>query len=117
MGRGMEALVLRGLDTRYVTKQYEQVLAQLQNGDFRSAEVKKLRRAALYRARLDDKNRLLFTIGEHAGRPYLLILEVVRNHDYAKARFLNRGSFSEDDFEPASPAQEPPSERLTYVNP
>ncbi len=77
----MDALILRDLDTRHVTQKYERVLAQLRQGDFRSAEVKKLRGADLYRARLDDKARLLFKLGEHAGRRVLLVLEVVRNHE------------------------------------
>lgn len=113
----MEMLVLRDLDPRHVTRQYEKVLEQLRQGDFRSAEVKKLPDAGIYRAKLDDKNRLLFKLAEHGGNAYLLILEVVRNHDYAKARFLNGGSYTDDDFEPvASPAGEPPADRLTYVN-
>jgi hypothetical protein len=100
---------------------FDRILEQLRRGDFRSAEVKKLRNADLYRATLDEKNRLLFKLGEHAGRTVLLILEVVHNHDYAKARFLRGGSYGDGDFEPvpsASGGQLPPaSERLRYVNP
>lgn len=112
----MGILVLRDLDPHLVTRKYERVLDQLRRGDFRSAEVRKLRGSGLYRARLDERDRLLFSIGEHGGRSYLLVLEVVRNHDYAKARFLNGGSFTEADLEPASPA-EAAAERLRYVNP
>lgn len=113
----METLVLRDLDSQHVSRQYEKVLDQLRQGDFRSAEVKKLRDAGVYRAKLDDKNRLLFKLAECGGTTYLLILEVVRNHDYAKARFLNGGSFTDHDFVPVeSPAAEEPSERLAYVN-
>ena len=54
----METLVLRDLDTRHVTKQYEKVVAQLGRGDFRSADVKKLKNFGIYRAKLDEKNRL-----------------------------------------------------------
>jgi hypothetical protein len=99
----METLVLRDLDAGPVTRQYEKVLEQLRHGDFRSAEVKKLRGSGLYRAKLDDKNRLLFKLAGHRGRTWLLVLEVVRNHDYAKARFLNGGGFTEDDFEARCP--------------
>ena len=115
----METLVLRDLDARHVARQYQKVLEQLRQGDFRSAEVKKLRGSGLYRAKLDDSNRLLFKLAEHRGRPWLLILEVVRNHDYAKARFLNGGSFTEDDLEPvpAPGAGNAPTETLAYVNP
>jgi hypothetical protein len=115
----METLVLRDLDARHVSRQYDKVLDQLRQGDFRSAEVKKLRGSGLYRAKLDDKNRLLFNLAAHGGRTWLLILEVVRNHDYARARFLNGGSFTEDDFEPvAEPgAGTAAAETLAYVNP
>ncbi len=115
----METLIFRDLDTRHVERQYEKTLEQLKGGDFRSAEVKKLKDAGIYRAKLDDKNRLLFQLAENAGRKYLLVLEVVRNHDYAKARFLNGGSFAEADFDPAPspPPPEAPWENLRYVNP
>src|SRR5712691_7761340 len=115
----METLVLRDLDAGPVTRQYEKVLEQLRQGDFRSAEVKKLRGSGLYRAKLDDKNRLVFKLAEHGACRWLLILEVVRNHDYAKARFLNGGGFTEDDFEPAPApgAGDTPAETLAYVNP
>ena len=115
----METLVFRDIDTRHVERQYAKTLEQLKCGDFRSAEVKKLKNAGIYRAKLDDKNRLLFQMAGNAGRRYLLVLEVVRNHDYAKARFLNGGSFTEADFEPA-PLPPPPGasgENLRYVNP
>jgi hypothetical protein len=115
----LETLVLRDLDPRPVARQYESVLAQLRRGDFRSAQVKKLRGSALYRAKLDDKSRLLFKLAEHGGRTWLLVLEIVLNHDYAKARFLNGGAYGEDDFEPvpAPPAAEASAEKLVYVNP
>ena len=43
----------------------------------------------------------------------------MRNHDYAKARFLNGGGFTEDDFAPvpAPGAGDTPAETLAYVNP
>lgn len=115
----LEVLVLRELELGRLTRQYEKILAQLQKGDFRSADVKKLRNEGIYRAKLDEKNRLLFKLGEYRGRKVLLILEVVFNHDYAKARFLSGGNYTEDDFEPVtSTAQElTPSERLPYVHP
>lgn len=115
----METLIFRDLDTRHVERAYEKVLEQLKSGDFRSADVKKLRNAGIYRAKLDDKNRLLFQLAEHGGRRYLLVLEVVRNHDYAKARFLNGGSWTEADFDPVPmpPSPDVPGEVLRYVNP
>jgi hypothetical protein len=115
----METLIFRDIDTRHVERAYEKLLEQLKSGDFRSAEVKKLKNAGIYRAKLDDKNRLLFQLAEHGGRRYLLVLEVVRNHDYAKARFLNGGSWTESDFDPVPmpPSPDVPGEVLRYVNP
>ncbi len=112
-------LILRDLEPRGLGRQLDKVLEQLRRGDFRSAEVKKLPDAGLYRAKLDDKNRLLFKIGEHQDRKVLLILEVVHNHDYGKARFLGGGSYGDDDFRPldAHPTEVAATERLPYVNP
>lgn len=112
----MDALVLRDLEIRGLGARYERVLEQLRRGDFRSAEVKKLENADLYRAKLDDKNRLLFKLGQHGGRAVLLVLEVVHNHDYGKARFLGGGRYGDADFELVS-SPSPPSEQLRYVNP
>lgn len=115
----LEILVLRELELGSLKRQYEKVLMQLQKGDFRSAEIKKLRNDGIYRAKLDEKNRLLFKIGEYQGRKVLLILEVVFNHDYSKARFLSGGSYAEDDFEPVTLATQElvASERLPYIHP
>lgn len=93
---------MRDLDQRQLGRSIERVVRQLCSADFRSAEVKKLRGHDLYRARLDDKNRLLFRFGKCGDTSAILILEVVHNHAYDKARFLNGGSFSETDFEPVS---------------
>ena len=113
----MEILILRDIDCRHVTKQYDKIIDQLRKGDFRSADVKKLKNAGIYRAKLDDKNRLLFKIAEYGGKPHVLVLEVVRNHDYGKARFLNGGSFTDDDFTGAPSPSDAPEERLAFVNP
>ncbi len=48
--------------------------AFLEQGDFRSADVKKMPQPGYYRARLDKENRLLFRIGEYQGEKYLFIL-------------------------------------------
>lgn len=115
----MHTLVLRDLEVRDLGAKLERVVEQLRAGDFRSAEVKKLKNADLYRARLDEKNRLLFKLGQHQTGRALLLLEVVHNHDYAKSRFLRGGSYSESDFEPvaAAPPAAATAEPLRYVNP
>ncbi len=125
----IDALLYRDLEVRQLGRQVERAIQQLRAGDFRAADARKLKGTALYRARLDDRNRLLFKFGEHGGRRVLLILEVVHHHDYARSRFLGGGEASEADFEPvgAAPAAANGSpaggwngveaERMAYLNP
>jgi len=123
----IDALVYRDLEVRQLGRQVERAIRQLRVGDFRAADVRKLKGTALYRARLDERNRLLFKFGEHGGRRVLLILEVVHNHDYARSRFLGGGEVSEADFEqvPAATPDGSPAagwtgveaERMAYLNP
>ena len=112
-------LVLRDLEPGRLATHVDRAVEHLQAGNFRAADARKLRHAGIYRARLDDTNRLLFKFADHAGRTVLLVLEVIRNHAYDKARFLNGGSYTEDDFEPVQtpPAALPPTDRLRYVHP
>jgi AAA domain len=84
------------LDTSGVTSSVEKVTAALAEGDFRAAQVKKLKGTPFYRAKLNEKDRLLFRFGSVRGERVLLIYEVIRNHDYQKSPFLreytNRGT-------------------------
>jgi hypothetical protein len=123
----IDAFVYRDLEVRQLGRQVELAIQQLRAGDFRAADARKLKGTALYRARLDDRNRLVFKFGEHDGRRVLLVLEVVHNHDYARSRFLAGGEASEADFEsvPLGPAPDGSpaawkgleSERMAYLNP
>ena len=60
----------------------------LEERDFKSANVKKMQPSCYYRAKLDDTNRLLFVPAYNEEQYYLLILEVIKNHDYNGSRFL-----------------------------
>lgn len=60
----------------------------MSQGDFKTADVKKLSTNGYYRAKLDDTNRLLFKPIKHSDKTHLLLLEVIRNHNYDKSRFL-----------------------------
>lgn len=124
----IDVLLYRDLEVRQLGSQVERAVQQLRVGDFHAADARKLKGAALYRARLDDRNRLLFKFGEHRGRRVLLVLEVVHNHEYARSRFLGGGEASEADFEPVDGGQEdaacaPPgtlkveAERMGYLHP
>ncbi|MEY5097392.1 MAG: hypothetical protein RJA36_111 [Pseudomonadota bacterium] len=95
----MRILEYTGLDTHKVAKTYRKVAQAIASGDFRAAQVKKLGQAGqgrFYRARLDDSNRLLFTLVRHDGEVCALMLEVILNHDYGKSRFLRGAAIDED---------------------
>ena len=83
-----QLLYFNELDSKAVEKKYNAVLTQLAKGDFKSAEVKKMANTGYYRARLDIKDRLLFSIARFNGSVFVLILELIQNHDYASSRFL-----------------------------
>ena len=87
----MRILEYVGLDTSRVAKTYRKVIEAIAADDFRAAQVKKLANLGhgkFYRARLDDANRLLFSLIRHQDEVCALILEVIANHDYDKSRFL-----------------------------
>jgi hypothetical protein len=115
----LPVLVMRDLEAGSLARHVDRAIEALRAGDFRAADAKKLRNAGLYRARLDDTNRLLFKFGEHDGRKVLLVLEIVRNHAYDRSRFLNGAPCTQADFEPAAaaPSIVPPADRLRYVHP
>jgi AAA domain/Ankyrin repeats (many copies) len=84
----MTILLHNDLNVMPVKRQFDKVLNNLQKNDFKSADVKKMVGTAYYRAKLDDTHRLLFQFGRYNEQTYLLILEVIMNHDYANSRFL-----------------------------
>ena len=84
----MDILYFNEIETRGVTKQYKKVIKFLQNDDFKSAEVKKISHGDFFRAKLDYENRLLFKIVSYGGVSYILILEIIFNHEYEKSKFL-----------------------------
>ncbi len=91
----MKILEYADLITSKVAPQYQKLIDYLEGDDFRSAEVKKLAEHDLYRAKLDDSNRLLFKIMTFKGVRYALILEVVLNHAYDKSKFLRGARIDE----------------------
>ena len=94
----MRILEYTGLDTSRVQKSYEKVRRALEANDFSAAQVKKLSNLShgkFYRARLDDSNRILFSLVRYGNEVCALVLEVIANHDYNKSRFL-RGAHIEE---------------------
>ncbi|MEN9314537.1 MAG: hypothetical protein RIS35_930 [Pseudomonadota bacterium] len=117
----MRILEYTGLDTTKVEKSYRKVAQAIADGDFRAAQVRKLTgpgRASLYRARLDDADRLLFTLVRHGDETCALMLEVIRNHDYDRSRFL-RGATIDESKIPAVDADEAlrEAEPMRYLHP
>jgi hypothetical protein len=96
-----QLLYYNGLHYTGLEKQFNKVISFLQRGDFKSADVKKLKPSKYFRAKLDIANRLLFKIINYKQQAYILILEVIRNHDYAKSRFLQGAKITEEDIIPS----------------
>lgn len=95
----MRILEYTGLDTSRVKASYRKVSEAIARGDFRAAQVKKLvnlSHGKYYRAKLDDANRLLFSLVRHDDEVCVLILEVIANHNYDKSRFLRGASIDEE---------------------
>jgi len=70
----------------------------LQNGDFKSADSKKLVGSAYFRAKIDYTNRLIFTFLREKEETYIALLEVILNHDYHKSKFLRDNKVELEDF-------------------
>jgi len=100
------------------TAQYRKVVGFLEQNDFKSADVKKLAPTSYYRAKLNDRDRLLFKIVLCEGQRYALVLEFIENHAYDKSRFL-RGAKIDDTKIPAfnlAAVKDEELDRLPYVN-
>lgn len=109
------------LDIQSVEKTFSKTIQQLQTGDFKSADVRKMMDTGYYRARLDIRDRLLFSMVQFKGQKHLLLLEIIKDHNYARSRFLRGAVLPDDDKllpvpDPAvaSNGQTP---ELAYLNP
>jgi hypothetical protein len=94
----VKILEYTGLDTSRVKASYRKVADAIARNDFRAAQVKKLvnlSHGRFYRARLDDADRLLFSLVRHGDEVCALMLEVIANHDYDKSRFLRGAAIDE----------------------
>ncbi|HNL07338.1 MAG TPA: PhoH family protein, partial [Chitinophagales bacterium] len=116
----MEILIYNEIDLKGVKKTFDKVVEQLKKGDFASAEIKKMQNTAYYRAKMDYEDRLLFKFAKIEGTTYLLLLEVIKNHDYEKSRFLRGAEIDESKLHTIAKPEKIPVEDLTpiaYVNP
>ena len=117
----MKILEFADLDTSRVKPAYRKVVAAIASGDFRAAQVRKLTGAGhgkLYRARLNDADRLIFCLLRHNDDICALMLEVIVNHDYGKSRFLRGAVIDEDKIVDCDAAEaEKEAQSLRYLNP
>ncbi len=116
----MNILYYNDLEIGKLKKQFDKTVGYLQNGDFKSADVKKMPNAGYYRAKLDETNRLLFKIGVFSGQKYLFIIEVIHNHDYDSSKFLNGAVIDESKLTPIATekALQPTDlDTVSFVNP
>ena len=113
----MQVLLYHKLDADRIPN-FAKVKAALENGDFRSADVKKIT-DDIYRARLDRSNRILFKFARHEGEVYILVLELIERHAYESSRFLRRGVTVDEDKLPALAPGTTPDDagQLAYLNP
>jgi|GEM_PF-5110321 len=83
----LEALKI--VDRELYKQIYKQISALLE-GRYQEADLdtKKMAGYKLYTARVNNAHRLLFTTIIDQGRSYLMLLEVIQNHDYQKSKFL-----------------------------
>ena len=117
----MKILEYNGLDVSKVKASYRKVTDALARGDFPAAQVKKLvnlTNGKFYRAKLDDADRLLFTLVNHGDEMCALMLEVITGHNYDKSRFL-RGAVIDESKIPTIDALEAikEAEPLRYLHP
>lgn len=115
----MDILVYNQLDAGKVRSQFKRVSTMLAAGNFRGADVKKMQNTGLYRAKLNDTDRLLFKIGIYQGETVILLLEVILNHDYDHARFLRGKKVDESEFTPLDTPDKldvKDLESLVYIN-
>src|SRR3954465_10547975 len=76
------------LDPKGLSAVYEETLEKLVAGNYQGLDLEKLVGHNVYSARVNKFNRLLFTTIRVQDKPYLMLLDEVLNHDYAKSRFL-----------------------------
>lgn len=98
----MKILQYRGFSAPRHNAQYQKIVDLLERDDLQGTQVKKLAPTSYYRAKLNDHDRLLFTLLRCDGVRYALLLEIIENHAYDKSRFL-RGSKIDDEKIPTLP--------------
>ena len=102
---GYKLLFHNEVDFKGLEKNFLKTIRQLQDADFKSADVRKMGATNFYRARLSLKDRLLFKPVKHNGTTALLLLEWIKDHNYARSLFLRGALLPPDDQLVPVPAQ------------
>lgn len=115
----MDILFYHDFDPHHLKDKVDKTVAFLRQGDFRAADVKKLSDKGYYRAKLDDTNRLLFSIGTYRDRKYVFVLETILNHNYDRCRFLKGTKVDESKLQSIYSEQDTTGYELdiSYINP
>jgi hypothetical protein len=129
MDGSVRILIYQGLGPHRLQKAVDRVRSAITNGDFRAAAIKKLVPTPYWRAKLDDKTRLLMQFVRHGDETVCLFLEIIDNHAYDKSRFLRGARVDPDKIEqapdgtaadllaPDASTPGPPVSRLTWLHP
>ena len=116
----MKLLHYNELDFSKVKSSFKKTVKYLEEGNFSSADVKKMPNTdGFYRAKLDKENRLLFKFASYKEEKYLLLLEVIEHHAYEKSKFLRGAAIDENKLKPIEKKEieKPPTQQpLVYVN-
>lgn len=76
------------LDPGNLSALYGDIIEKLVDGNYVGLNLEKLAGHSVYSVRINNSDRLLFTTITVKNQPYLMLLDEVLNHDYAKSRFL-----------------------------
>ena len=127
----MRVLEYAGLNTAKVRAPYAKLLEAFADDDFRALDLKKLkgqvlshqgheRMGPLFRAKLGYADRILLTFVRYQDVLFVLMLEVILGHDYAKSKFLRGAPVDEQHFELlpiAAPTANAQMQELRYLHP
>lgn len=111
----MQVLLYNQLNSAKI-KGFSKFKKAMESDDFVSADVKKVAHN-LYRAKLNDKARLLFCVYQYEGRSCCLVVEYLPNHEYEKSRFLTGLSEVDESKLPEVTVENLVPEPAVYINP
>lgn len=95
-------------------KKFAQAIAA---DNFIQADVRKID-TNLYRARLNIRDRLLFSFYHYRGETVCLVLEYLRNHAYHTSRFIRKHAvIDEERLQPVLAPDDIDAEPMAYINP